>query len=254
MKNLRTDFSVIVPHILREDQDIQAWFTLKNEEYYRPSQAIAGLNLGFNTPEKKEQVAKNRLALLNSLNIDSDWVAYADQVHSNRVQFVTDGGTYPSTDGLVTRVPGLTLGIQVADCAAVLLWDEENHVIAALHAGWRGALGDIVHSGVQKMKEQGAESSKIKSFISPCISLQNFEVGMEVAEQFPSQFVNYNDFDKPHVDLKNFLKYQLLNEDIPDDQIEIHEDCTISGADKFYSYRREGDKSGRMLALIQISE
>ncbi|WP_445665976.1 peptidoglycan editing factor PgeF [Fodinibius sp. AD559] len=254
MKSLKTDFSVIVPQILRKNKGIRAWFTLKNQEFQRPGQAIAGLNVGFNTPEKKEQVARNRLALLNSLSIDPDRVAYADQVHSNRVQFVTDGGTYPSTDGLVTKVPGLTLAIQVADCAAILLWDAKNNVIAALHAGWRGAVGDIILRGVQKMKEQGAEASKIKSFVSPCISPKNFEVGIEVAEQFPDQFVNYADFEKPHVDLKSFIKHQLLDEGIPNNQIEIREECTISEAEKFYSHRREGNKSGRMLALIQITE
>jgi YfiH family protein len=254
MKNLKTEFSVIIPQIVREDKDIRAWFTLKNQTFQRPGQGIAGLNLGFNTPEKKEQVAQNRLALLNSLNIDADWVAYADQVHSNRVQFVTGGGTYPSTDGLVTKVPGLTLAIQVADCAAVLLWDTEHNVIAALHAGWRGAVGDIIPGGIQKMKAQGAVPSTIKAFVSPCISLKKFEVGIEVAEQFPDRFVNYADFEKPHIDLKNFIKHQLLDEGIPDAQIEIRKECTISEADKFYSYRREGNQSGRMLALIQISE
>lgn len=254
MKKLKTDFSVIVPQILQRDKDIRAWFTLKNPEFRRPGQAIAGLNMGFNTPEKKEQVAKNRLALLNNLNIDSDWVAYADQVHSNRVQFVTAAGTYPSTDGLITKVPGLTLAIQVADCAAVLLWDAEHHVIAALHAGWRGAVAGIIPGGIQKMKEQGADPSKIKAFVSPCISQKNFEVGMEVAEQFPDQFVDYTGFEKPHVDLKNFIRHQLLDEGISDHQIEIREECTISEAGRFYSYRREGSQSGRMLALIQISE
>lgn len=254
MKNLKTDFSIITPRIIQEDKNINAWFTLKNQAFQRPGQDIAGLNLGFNTPEKKELVAQNRLALLNSLNIDDDWVAYADQVHSNRVQFVTGGGTYPSTDGLVTKVPGLTLAIQVADCAAVLLWDAKNNVIAALHAGWRGAVGEIVPAGIQEMKAQGADSANIKAFISPCISLKNFEVGSEVAEQFPDRFVNYTDYEKPHIDLKNFIKHQLLAEDIPGNQIEIREDCTVSDVDKFYSYRREGNQSGRMLALIQISE
>ena len=254
MKNLKTDFSVLIPQILQGENDMRAWFSLKNQQFQPPDQAIAGLNLGFNTSEKKEQVAQNRLALLNSLNIDPDWVAYADQVHSNRVQFITEGGTYPSTDGLVTKVPGLTLAIQVADCAAVLLWDKENNVIAALHAGWRGAVGNIIPRGVQKMKAHGADPSKIKAFVSPCISAKNFEVGMEVAEQFPSQFVNDIDFEKPHVDLKNFIKHQLTNDGIPDNQIEIREECTISEAGKFYSYRREGNQSGRMLALIQIAE
>lgn len=251
MKNLETDFSLIKPNSLN-GKHIQAWFTLKNSDYRQSEQQIPGLNLGFNTSQSKGQVAKNRLALLTSLNIDPEWTAYADQVHSNRVQFVTEGGTYPSTDGLVTTIPGLTLAIQVADCAAVLLWDGVNKVIGALHAGWRGVVSDIVPLGIQKMKDKGAEPSKIESFISPCISQANFEVGLEVAEQFPDRFVNYFEFKKPHVDLKGFIKHQLLKQGISEDQIELRNECTIEESGKFYSYRREGDKSGRMLAMIKI--
>jgi YfiH family protein len=252
MKNLKTDFSVITPQIVQEDKTVRAFFTLKNPEFQRPGQSIAGLNLGFNTQETKEQVAQNRLVLLNSLDIDANWTAYADQVHSNRVQFITQGGTYPSTDGLVTKVPGLTLAIQVADCAAVLLWDPQNNVIGALHVGWRGAIGDIVPAGITKMKEHGAKPSAMKAFVSPCISQKNFEVGMEVAEQFPDEFVNYTDYEKPHVDLKEFVLKQLTGEGLSPNHVEVRKECTIEGADSFYSYRREGKKSGRMLALIQM--
>ncbi len=254
MKSLKTDFALLTPEMLEPEGNIRAWFTLKNEGFKRPGQSIAGLNLGFNTPEGKEQVAQNRLTLLNSLEIDPNWTAYADQVHSNRVQVISEGGTYPSTDGLVTKIPGLTLAIQVADCAAVLLWDAQNKIIGALHAGWRGAIGDIVPRGLGEMTNQGADIQYIKTFVSPCISQASFEVGMEVAEQFPDRFVNYTDFEKPHVDLKNFIRDQLLKAGIPKHHIEIREECTIEGASDFYSYRREGDQSGRMLALITINE
>ncbi|MGM0546849.1 MAG: peptidoglycan editing factor PgeF [Bacteroidota bacterium] len=254
MKSLKTNYSLLKPVLLQQDDGIQGWFTLKNSDLSRPTQSIEGLNLGFNTAESKEQVAQNRLALLESLNIDPNWTAYADQVHSNRVRFVVEGGTYPSTDGLVTSIPGLTLAIQVADCAAVLLWDAKNNVIGALHAGWRGAAGNIVARGIEKMVKQGAELEYLKAFISPCISQKNFEVGPEVADQFPDAFVNDIDFEKPHVDLKNVIKHQLTNEGVKPDHIEIREECTIDEADDFYSYRREGDQSGRMLALIRINE
>lgn len=254
MKDLKTKISLIEPDILNEEEKIQAWFTLKNRGTGQADHSIAGLNLGFNTPEKKELVAQNRLALLSSLQVDPDWVAYADQVHSNRIQVVSQGGTYPSTDGLITAVPGLTLGIQVADCAAVLLWDTSNKIIAALHAGWRGAAGDIILKGIEKMIEQGAHPQTIKAFVSPCLSLKNFEVGQEVADQFPEKFVDYQNYKKPHLDLKSFLRHQLLETGIPETQIELREECTVEEDENFYSYRREGEKSGRMLALIQIKE
>lgn len=254
MKDLQTKFSLIEPEFLKNEEDIRAWFTLKNREYGRIDHSIAGLNLGFNTPEKKEFIAQNRLALLSSLQVDPDWVAYADQVHSNRVQVVTEGGTYPSTDGLITQIPGLTLGIQVADCAAVLLWDTTHNIIGALHAGWRGAVGDIIPKGIEKMVEQGSNPQQINAFVSPCISLANFEVGREVADQFPEEFVDYEHYAKPHIDLKAFIKHQMTEAGIPDSQIEVRPECTIEDEEDFYSYRREGEQSGRMLALIQIAE
>lgn len=254
MKKLKTELEFISPQLLEEDENIAAWFTLKNADYTRPDQSIPGMNLGFNTSESKEIIAQNRLKLLQSLNIDPEWTAYADQVHSNRVQVVSEGGTYPSTDGLVTKIPGLTLAIQVADCAAVLLWDSTNNVIAALHAGWRAAVGDIASRGIEKVLKQGGEVKHLKAFVSPCISQKNFEVGREVAEQFPDQFVDFTNFEKPHVDLKAFIKNQLRSAGISDRNIEVRSECTIDDADQFYSFRKEGRNSGRMMALISIQK
>ncbi len=254
MKDSKTELALIEPKILNAEDNIRAWFTKKNSSFSEDDHSISGLNLGFNTSEKKETVALNRLVLYDHLNLDHEWVAYADQVHSNKVQFVTQGGIYPATDGLLTLIPGLTLAIQVADCAAVLLWDAHNKVIGALHAGWRGAVGDIVPIGVEKLVNKGADLQKMKAFVSPCISLEKFEVGQEVASQFPDEFVDYEHYVKPHVDLKGFLKYQLKDTGVKEANIEISEECTLENAEEFYSYRREGERSGRMMALIQIAE
>lgn len=254
MKEFQTEFSLITPSFLKDEEKVQALFTLKNSEFGLADSRIPGLNFGFNTAETKELVTANRLTLLSQLQLDPEWVAYADQVHSNRIQVVNNGGTYPSTDGFITQIPGLTLAIQVADCAAVLLWDSTNNVIAALHAGWRGAAGDIVPKGVEKMIEQGADSSKLKAWVSPCISLKNFEVGIEVADQFPDEFVDYERYAKPHINLKVFLKSQMTEAGIPENHIEVSDKCTVDDVENFYSYRREGKQSGRMLALIQIAE
>lgn len=251
MKNLEADFSLIKPRLLDGSDEIKAWFSLKNEQYGSKNE-VPGLNLGFNTPQKKEQVEENRSALISSLSMDEKWMAYADQVHSNRVQVVSQGGIFPSTDGLITKIPGLTLAIQVADCAAVLLWDSTAKVIAALHAGWRGAVGDIVPKGIEMMVKEGAKPENLHAFVSPCLSVENFEVGQEVAEQFPDEQVDYQNFEKPHVNLKGFIKQQMLEAKIPEENIEIHPECTITEAEKYYSYRREGNQSGRMMALIQI--
>ena len=252
MKKSTTKLSYIKPNLLEEDESIQAWFTLKNQAHSLDKSKVQGLNLGLNTKDNASVVEQNRMRMISEFGIAPDHIAYADQVHGNRVQVVSGGGTYGATDGLMTTVPGLTLAIQVADCAAVLLWDSHNHVVGAYHAGWRGAVADIVPKGIEMMKRHGAYPHHLKAFISPCLSQDNFEVGEEVAEQFPADFVDGNSYQKPHVDLKGFLQKQLEDKGLKPSHIEIHSDCTIEGDKQYYSYRREGEQSGRMMALIQI--
>lgn len=252
MRNCKQNIEVIRPNIFADSKDIEAWFVPKNSSISSSESTINGLNLGLNTADSTTRVQKNRSFLFNQLNIIPKDVALANQVHGSRVQEVTGGGTYGETDGLITQIPGITLGIQVADCAALMLADIQNHVIAAVHAGWRGAAGGIVENTVEKMKQVGSNPEEIRVFISPCLSFSNFEVGEEVAEQFPDKFVDYTSFSKPHVNLKTFLASSLQQQGVAEFQIEIHPGCTLK-SDKFYSYRREGEDSGRMMALIKLN-
>jgi copper oxidase (laccase) domain-containing protein len=110
-----------------------------------------------------------------------------------------------------------------------------------------------VPKGIEMMIEQGAKPENLHAFVSPCLSLKNFEIGQEVAEQFPDEQVDYESFAKPHLNLKGFIKQQLLEHKIPEESIEIHSACTVDDAENYYSYRREGNQSGRMMALIRIA-
>ena len=244
----------IKPAVFDNLDEIRAFFTLKNKDFGQDEASIKGLNIGYNTEEDPEIVTRNRRKILHEFGIDSNWVAFANQVHSNRVLKVTEGGTFAKTDALVTQVPGLALAIQVADCGAVLIADPKSQIIAAAHAGWRGAAGDIVPRTLKKMDALGAELHNCFAFISPCISAENFEVGHEVAEQFPEPFVDAHSYKKPHVDLKGYLAHQLTSAGVKQSRIEVHPGCTIMQAEQYYSYRREKDKSGRMMALIQLKE
>lgn len=245
---------LIQPRIFDDSESIGAWFTCKNVDLYSSPHSIPGLNLGFNTREDEDVVKKNRRELLDILGIEPNRIAYAEQVHGNEVQIINEGGIYRNVDALVSDVKGLSLAIQVADCAAVLMADPDVGVIAAAHAGWRGAAGDIVPKTVSAMKSLGAVPSRLKAFISPCISQKHFEVGEEVAIQFPSEFVDYTSYEKPHVNLKEFLVSQLNKLGIDNTHIEVNEGCTIDDAGRFYSYRREQQQSGRMLGIIRNEE
>lgn len=250
---MTSDITTIEPAIFESAPQVQAFFTLKNRELAKPDDAVEGLNLGLNTPDSSARVEANRRRLLAAHDIDPAWIAYAGQVHSNRVRIITSGGTFPETDGLITRVPGLALAIQVADCAAVLIADPESRTIAAVHAGWRGAAGDILPVAVDKMRSLGVDPADCLAYISPCISLRHFEVGEEVADQFPAGFVERRSYRKPHVNLKGFLKHQLEEEGMKSGRIEVDPSCTVA-EDRFYSFRREKEQSGRMIGLIKINE
>jgi YfiH family protein len=165
---------------------------------------------------------------------------------------VTSPGTLAETDGLITTEPDLSLGIRVADCAAVLIADPVNQVAGAFHAGWKGAAANIIFKGIDQMIKSGAEPRSMYVFISPCISVANFEVGEEVAVKFPEKFVHRKNHSKPHIDLKAFTIDQLVQKGVQTGRIECSPECTVD-SEAYFSYRRERDRAGRMLALIKLN-
>lgn len=230
---------------------IKAGITYANRDIDRADDSTEGINFGDNTGIPMSVMKKNLELLDNEINHNGNF-ALAEQVHGADISVVSEPGYYSGVDGLITTNKNLVISIKVADCAAVLLADPSAGVISAVHAGWRGAAAGILPNALDKMKKEGAEPINIKCYVSPCISLQNFEIGEEVAEKFPSQFINRSIGKKPHLNLKEFLQAQLVDAGLSLSNIEIDSRCTIDD-DSFYSYRRERDKAGRMLAFIKLT-
>jgi len=237
------------PAIFQDLKNFTAGLTYSNRNSVNTDLAIQGLNFGDNTDTPAAIVDQNYNRLFNELNWEEGGIAIADQVHGNQVKNVTKPGFYQGYDGFITEEVDLALGIKVADCAALLFADPVNRVVAGVHAGWRGAAADIVPNVLKMFTERNSTPSEIRAYISPCISVENFEVGEEVASEFPSEFIKREFGAKPHLDLKSFLKYQLLSHGLLSKHMEIDKRCTIED-DTFYSFRRERDKAGRMLAFI----
>ena len=239
---------LIRPQILN-DSTVEAIFTTAGRNNDKPEQ---GLDFGKTELLKNSSVKKNYNTLFELLGWSGADLALASQVHGNQIQIVHKPGIYENVDGLITRESGLTLGIRVADCAAVLIADPKEKLIGAFHAGWRGAASNILPRGIKMMEKEGGIAERMSTYISPCISLKNFEVGEEVADQFPDPFVDRASYKKPHVDLKKFLEHQMMESGITSDSIEISEYCTLENS-RFYSYRREREAAGRMLAMIKLN-
>ncbi len=190
----------------------------------------------------------------------------------------------PSGDALITKHAGILLGVRVADCLPVLLADRKNRAVAAVHAGWRGALGRVVEKTVGEMRRVfGSRPENLIAALGPSIRSCCYEVGEEVVDAFSGRFAGAEGFfrrsspdseaanrrlplffaqappghgpeDHPgiYLDLVAVARYQLENAGVPAARIHVADYCTAFRTDLFYSYRKEGSFAGRMLAMIGV--
>ena len=207
------------------------------------------LNLGLNTGDNSKNVHENRNRVLREFNFTENSVAYADQCHSDVVSRVNSPKIHPRSDALITNQKNLALLIQVADCACIYLYDEKKQAIALVHSGWRGTQKKIVSKTIEKMKlEFSSEAHFIKAVISPCISKEFFEVGDDVYTQFSPDYFSAKENGKWLFDMKSCLKDELKSNGVQD--IKIDENCTYKNKKEYFSYRRDANKSGRMMGLF----
>ncbi len=147
----------------------------------------ASLNCGLGSDDVTDAVVENRARAMARLERPADELVTAYQVHSANVVEVTEPwapSRSPEVDGLVTRTPGVALGVLSADCAPVLFADAEAGVVGAAHAGWKGALGGVLDATVAAMRELGAETRRISAVVGPCIAQASYEVGAEFRNTF----------------------------------------------------------------------
>lgn len=216
------------------------------------SPAPLGMNLSLFVGDDPENVRRNREIFFGSLGMQVSDLAFAGQVHSARVSRVNGSGTYKDCDALMTNVRGRFLCISVADCVPILLYDPMSHTAAAVHAGWRGTAAGIVGAAIRRMEaEYGASPGAMSAYIGPSAGVCCYEVGDDVASRFDKAFVTRVN-GKAFLDLKSENRRQLTGSGINPDRIEVSPHCTISEGRLFHSYRREREKSGRMMAVIGV--
>ena len=181
--------------------------------------------------------------------------AYQNATHSER-QAMLQG-----IDALITRTPGYCICVSTADCIPILLYDKEHRAIAAVHAGWRGTVNRILTQTLRRMQTlYGTDGKDVIACIGPGISLDSFEVGDEVYEafrtgDFPMEYISIwkPETHKYHIDLWAANRLQLSDFGVPPRQIESAGICTYRQHEDFFSARRLGIKSGRILSGIMIN-
>ncbi|MBF0663958.1 MAG: polyphenol oxidase family protein, partial [Brevundimonas sp.] len=144
------------------------------------------LNTGVGSSDDPAAVAENRRRVAAHLGGAPDDLAACYQIHSAVARVAEAGwkGERPEGDASVTAVPGVICAVLTADCAPVLMADPEAGVVGAAHAGWKGALGGIVHSTVAAMEALGARPARMVAVVGPCIAQASYEVGADYQDRF----------------------------------------------------------------------
>ena len=230
---------------------------------------FASLNLGMSRGDDVEKVKENYRRFFASCGIKEVPFVCGKQVHGNNVMVVDESharpaygyGTLYEADGYVTTTPGVPLVVFTADCIPLLLADEKNKVVAAVHSGWRSTVADIENVAIEKMLLCGAELQNIHACIGPAIGKCCFEVGSEVIEAVNVLLctdVRYLYTEKKDgkymLDLKEVLRRCLLRSGIAEENTEVIEDCTLCLPERYWSHRYTNGERGSQAAVIMIPE
>lgn len=200
---------------------------------------------------------KSRKTFLSAIAIPADQTVRMHQVHSNTVHWVTqkDRNTIQDqTDGLLTKDKNTFLIVMVGDCVPLLFFDQKKEYIGVAHAGWRGTLNNIAQKTVQQMLEAGSFPEDIIVGIGPCIRSCCYQVDRGRIEQFKHKYPK-GDYIRSgnYLDLSELITQQLQEVGIMSKNIEDTRICTADNLDKFYSYRKEGEKFGEFIGVIGMS-
>jgi YfiH family protein len=224
----------------------------------------ASLNCGFGSNDNPAHVAENRAIALRALGFSPQALVTAYQIHSADVVVAEEPwppARAPKADGIVTRRPGLALGVLTADCAPVLLADAEAGVIGAAHAGWRGAIGGILEATARAMEKLGARLASTIAVIGPCIQQRSYEVGSDLREAVLAAERDGAELfragarsGKFQFDLPGFLIRRLRR--LALGAVACVEADTCSDESRFFSYRRAVKRGepdyGRELSAIAL--
>ncbi len=239
---------------LKSCQNIVAGESTRLGGYSLPP--FESLNLGLYTDDDQESILKNRQYFFESIGIKPEQSAGSHQVHGDRVIHVKQPGQFEGYDALICNQKGIFLTVTVADCTPVLVFDSRNEAVAAIHAGWKGTVLEIVRKALKLMsKNFGTKGEDCHAYIGTCIDECSFEVDADVADHFDSQFKRWDDnLKKYFIDLKEANKKQLLDFGVPHEHIEVSPYSTYEHNERYFSYRKEKGQTGRMLGVIGMMD
>ena len=223
------------------------------------------LNFGTNLDDTEEAILENYKTALKIINTTPEKTIKSKQTHSdiilkmnksNSGEGILREHSFPEADGLITDEKGLTLLIFFADCVPILIADKKTKAIAAIHSGWRGTKDNITTKAIEKfITEYNSNPKDLIFAIGPAIGVCHFEVTEELYNELTGlygQSCGKKKNEKFYLDLKQAVKNQILNKNVPEENIAVSPECTYCNQN-LYSFRRQSEKSGRMAGAITIN-
>ena len=253
--------------LLEECRGISHFFTTRQGGVSR-GMAFGSMNPGLYTADDPEAVRRNLAILAERLGLPVTRIVMPHQTHEDRLLTIdADFLAKPmaeqrqlleGVDGLMTVEPQLCVAVSTADCVPLLLYAPDQAVVAAVHAGWRGTVKGIAQKAVRQLQSEfGCDPALVRVAIGPSISQAAFEVGEEVVEAFASAGMPLYRLmrrdpnnGKAHIDLWGANRWQLMEAGVEARHIEIAGICTYSQWERFFSARRLGVQSGRIVSGI----
>ena len=222
------------------------------------------LNCSPGSTDKKKDVLKNLEIVANKIKAKPNKIILLNQIHSNKFYYISKNSKFNNNkfvgDALITNKKSLPIAVLTADCAPILIHDEKKEMIAAVHAGWKGAHKDIIKKVVKFMFKKGCVPKNITAAIGPCISSNNYQVREDFIKKFIEKDKKNIIFfkktkDKSYFNLNKYIHFQLKSLNIK--KIDIINKDTFNAKNNFFSARRSISRNendyGRNISIIMIN-
>jgi YfiH family protein len=217
------------------------------------------LNFSVAVGDAPENVSQNLALAAEALAVEKQRIFFLSQVHGVVARVLDGTQTVEAVrtlegDALSSRCTDLACGVRTADCIPLLVADRRSGAVTAIHAGWRGVVRGVVEAGLDSVRSLSGANAELVVAIGPHIRQDAFEVSEDVARELESSSPVGGVVDrtrkKPHVSLVRIVGGKLAALGIPDASIDDVGGCTLTEAERFFSFRRDGRVSGRLLSAI----
>jgi len=222
---------------------------------HSPNISSTGIRAFFTSKHFSENHNSMREALLKEFRLEEDKIYLPIQKHTNHIHILESNINPVVADAVITDRPDVLIGIIVADCVPVLVYDQHRKIICAVHAGWKGTAGGILEKALSLMMERfNARPGDVLVSIGPSIKKCSYEVDVHVKDAVESKTGQGNYIDPKGdtymLDLAEANRVQALNSGVQEKHIWKSEDCTFCNPDKYYSYRYAKETTGRQGGFI----